>query len=143
MKLTNYNNSNTYRNPTSLIESFFNRDPFDHPFFWGDVSRTGDTVRFKEGDELTVEVDLPGVSKDKTTVSVEGRVVSIEALVRSSIRVDRKRKPSAAVLLSAIVTTWIKLRLNRKMVFLLWYFLRTKWKTAARKLLILTNCIAS
>ena len=78
MKLTNYNNSNQYRNPTSLIESFFNRDPFDHPFFWGDVSRTGDTVRFKEGDELTVEVDLPGVSKDKTAVTVEGRVVSIE-----------------------------------------------------------------
>ena len=78
-KLTNYNsNLANYRNPTSVIDAFFNRDPFDHPFFWGDVSRTGDTVRFKEGDELTVEVDLPGVSKDKTTVSVEGRVVSIE-----------------------------------------------------------------
>ena len=73
MELTNYNNSNlaNYRNPTSVIDAFFNKDPFDHPFFWGDVSRTGDTVRFKEGDELTVEVDLPGVSKDKTTVSVE------------------------------------------------------------------------
>ena len=80
-KLTNYNsNPVTYRNPTSLIDAFFSRDPFDHPFFWGDVSRTGDTVRFKEGDELTVEVDLPGVSKDKTTVSVEGRVVSIEGV---------------------------------------------------------------
>ena len=80
MKLTNYNNSNlaNYKNPTSVIDAFFNRDPFDHPFFWGDVSRTGDTVRFNEGDELTVEVDLPGVSKDKTTVSVEGKVVSIE-----------------------------------------------------------------
>ena len=77
-KLTNYNSNLAYRNPTSVIDAFFNRDPFDHPFFWGDVSRTGDTVRFKEGDELTVEVDLPGVSKDKTTVSVEGRVVSIE-----------------------------------------------------------------
>lgn len=78
-KLTNYN-SNTFRNPSSLlVDLFTNRnDPFDHPFFWGDVSRTGDTVRFKEGDELTVEVDLPGVSKDKTAVTVEGRVVSIE-----------------------------------------------------------------
>jgi HSP20 family molecular chaperone IbpA len=80
-KLTNYNsNPTTYRTTTSLIDAFFNRDPFEHPFFWGDVSRTGDTVRFKEGDELTVEVDLPGVSKDKTTVSVEGRVVSIEGV---------------------------------------------------------------
>lgn len=78
--LTNYNKHSQLRNPTSLIDSFFNRDPFDHPFFWGDVSRTGDTVRFKEGEELTVEVDLPGVSKDKTTVSVEGRIISIEGI---------------------------------------------------------------
>ena len=77
MKLTNYNNNSIYR-PTSLVEQLFNRDPFDHPFFWGDVTRTGDTVRFKEGDELTVEVDLPGVPKDKTNVTVEGRVVTIE-----------------------------------------------------------------
>ena len=75
-KLTNYNPS-AYRNPFSLLDTVLERE-FNHPFFWGDVSRTGDTVRFKEGDELTVEVDLPGVSKDKTNVTVEGRVVTIE-----------------------------------------------------------------
>ena len=75
-KLTNYNPS-TYRNPFSLLDTVLERE-FNHPFFWGDVSRTGDTVRFKEGDELTVEVDLPGVSKDKTNVTIEGRVVTIE-----------------------------------------------------------------
>lgn len=79
-KLTNYNPNSIYNRNVSLLDSFFGRDPFDHSFFWGDVSRTGDTVRFKEGDELTVEVDLPGVSKDKTTVTVEGRVVSIEGV---------------------------------------------------------------
>ena len=57
-KLTNYNPS-TYRNPFSLLDTVLERE-FNHPLFWGDVSRTGDTVRFKEGDELTVEVDLPG-----------------------------------------------------------------------------------
>ena len=79
MKLTNYNPS-SYRNPTSLVEQLLNRDSFDSPFFWGDVSRTGDTVRFKEGDELTVEVDLPGVPKDKTNVTFEGKTVTIEGV---------------------------------------------------------------
>ena len=77
MKLTNYNNSSALRNPFSILDTVMERE-FNHPFFWGDVSRTGDTVRFKEGDELTVEVDLPGVSKDKTKVTVEGRVITIE-----------------------------------------------------------------
>jgi HSP20 family molecular chaperone IbpA len=67
------------RDPFSLAEDLMERSMFRHPLFWGDVQRTGDTVRFKEGDELTVEVDLPGVSKDKTAVTIEGRHVSIEA----------------------------------------------------------------
>jgi HSP20 family molecular chaperone IbpA len=125
-KLTNYNsNPTTYRTTTSLIDAFFNRDPFEHPFFWGDVSRTGDTVRFKEGDELTVEVDLPGVSKDKTTVSVEGRVVSIEG-VRKVIHKGGSQEETFS-------------RSFKKMAFLLWYFLKTKWKTVARRLSILVN----
>ena len=65
------------RDPFSLAEELFERS-FPRQAFWGDVQRTGDTVRFKEGDELTVEVDLPGVPKDKTAVTVEGRIVSIE-----------------------------------------------------------------
>jgi len=73
-KLTNYNPS-TY-NPFSLLETF--EREFNRPFIFGDVTRTGDTIRFKEGDEFTVEVDLPGVPKDKTKVTVEGRTVSIE-----------------------------------------------------------------
>ena len=73
MKLTRYND------PFALADEMFDKALNTRaPFFWGDVSRTGDTVRFKEGDELTVEVDLPGVPKDKTTVTVEGRIVSIE-----------------------------------------------------------------
>lgn len=67
-----------YNDPFALADDIFERAFTRHPLFWGDVQRTGDTVRFKEGDELTVEVDLPGVSKDKTTVTVEGRIVSIE-----------------------------------------------------------------
>lgn len=66
------------RDPFSLAEDIMERSLARHPFFWGDVQRTGDTVRFKEGDDLTVEVDLPGVPKDKTTVTVEGRNVYIE-----------------------------------------------------------------
>jgi len=66
------------QDPFSLMDQLFERNLARHPFFWGDVSRTGDTVRFKEGDDLTVEVDLPGVPKDKTKVTVEGRLVSIE-----------------------------------------------------------------
>lgn len=64
--------------PFALTDELFERAFRNHPFYWGDVQRTGDTVRFKEGDELTVEVDLPGVPKDKTKVTVEGRVVYIE-----------------------------------------------------------------
>ena len=79
MKLTNYNNSSALRNPFSILDTVMERE-FNHPFFWGDVSRTGDTVRFKEGDELTVEVDLPGVPKDKTNVTFEGKTVTIEGV---------------------------------------------------------------
>ena len=68
----------TKRDPFSLAEELFERSLARPPFFYGDVSRTGDTVRFKEGDDLTVEVDLPGVPKDKTTVTIEGKIVSIE-----------------------------------------------------------------
>jgi HSP20 family protein len=75
-KITNYNNPSRYNNPFSLIDEI--ERELARPFFWGDVSRTGDNVRFKEGDELIVEIDLPGVPKNKTTISVEGRVVMIE-----------------------------------------------------------------
>jgi HSP20 family protein len=75
MKLTNYNNNSVY-NPFSLLDTF--EREFNRPFIFGDITRTGDTIRFKEGDEFTVEVDLPGVPKDKTKVTVEGRVVNIE-----------------------------------------------------------------
>ena len=68
----------TKRDPfASLVEEMFERN-LPRQSFWGDVTRTGDTVRFKEGDELIVELDLPGVSKDKTKVTVEGRVVTVE-----------------------------------------------------------------
>ncbi len=72
MKLQKYNDP--FALADDILERAFNRPPL----FWGDVQRTGDTVRFKEGDELTVEVDLPGVSKDKTVVTLEGRIVYIE-----------------------------------------------------------------
>lgn len=81
MKITNYNPSKASRVAT-LMEAFLGRDAFPnstYEYVWGDVNRTGDTVRFKEDDALTVELDLPGVSKDKTQVTVEGRIVYIEA----------------------------------------------------------------
>lgn len=73
MKLQKYNSD-----PLSLADEMFERVFNRSPYYWGDVQRTGDTVRFREGDDLTVEVDLPGVSKDKTRVTVEGRAVHIE-----------------------------------------------------------------
>lgn len=79
-KIQPYNNPGEYlqhRNPFSLFENLLERE-FNHPFFWGDVSRTGDTVRFRDGEDLTVEVDLPGVPKDKTKITVDGRVVLVE-----------------------------------------------------------------
>jgi HSP20 family protein len=68
MKLTNY--YNPLVNLEKTLDSFFNITPVFHNL--EEIYRTGDQVRFSQDKEsLTVQVDLPGVSKDDLDLSVD------------------------------------------------------------------------
>lgn len=78
MKLINY--TNPIVNLEKTLGSFFNTAPLFHSL--EEIYRTGDQVRFASLDEgLSVQVDLPGVSKNDLELSTDSdqREVYIKA----------------------------------------------------------------
>lgn len=76
-------------NPLQLIDrtlnEFFNLSPVFHSL--DEIYRTGDQVRFAQSDDgLTVQVDLPGVSREKLELSTDAEHRDVYITARRTIK---------------------------------------------------------
>ena len=79
----------TYTNPIESIErafdSFFNLTPVFHSL--EEVYRTGDTVRFSQGDDgLTVQIDIPGCKNEDLDLSVDSDTRDVYIKAKRTIK---------------------------------------------------------
>jgi len=80
----------TYKyNPISNIERLFQEQFNLFPIFHDleEVYRTGDTVRFSQDEKgMTVDIDLPGVSKENTEMNVDTNTRDIYITAKKIVR---------------------------------------------------------